>query len=72
MAHIVWTEEAVSDLDAIRDFIAPNSPLYANVVATQIIEAVDRLIAFPESGRSVPELAREDIRETVHGTYRIV
>jgi len=27
---------------------------------------------FPQSGRVVPELDREDVREVIRGTYRIV
>jgi plasmid stabilization system protein ParE len=30
------------------------------------------LAQFPESGRVVPEVAREDIREVFHGEYRVV
>ena len=72
MARIVWTEEAISDLESIREFIARDSPHYGNVVAAELVEAVDRLIDFPESGRLVPEISRGDIREIIHGTYRIV
>ena len=38
----------------------------------QIIEAVDRVAEFPLSGRVVPEIRQESIREVVLGNYRIV
>jgi plasmid stabilization system protein ParE len=62
----------VSDLESIRDFIAKDSPHYGNVVVARLVEAMDRIRDFPESGRIVPELHLEDIREVIHGSYRIV
>ena len=72
MVRIVWTAEAISDLEAIRDFIGQISPHYGSVVAARLVESVDRLRTFPKSGRVVPELQRDDIREVIHGLYRIV
>jgi toxin ParE1/3/4 len=72
VARILWTAEAIADLEAIRDFIAEASPHYGNVMAARLVEAIDHLGQFPRAGRVVPELQREDIREVIHGTYRIV
>lgn len=72
MARLVWTTEAIADLEAIRDFIARTSPHYGNVVAARLVESMDRVRGFPKSGRVVPELERENIREVVHGLYRVV
>jgi plasmid stabilization system protein ParE len=41
-------------------------------MAEQLVEAVGRLAEFPLSGRMVPELRQEAIREVIHGNYRIV
>ena len=38
----------------------------------RLFEATERLEAFPRSGRVVPELRREEMREIVLGDYRIV
>jgi toxin ParE1/3/4 len=62
----------VADLESIRDFIAQTSPQYGNVVVARLVEAMDRVRRFPASGRTVPELQRPDIREVIHGSYRIV
>jgi toxin ParE1/3/4 len=70
--RIVWTAEAIADIEAIRDFIARTSPHYGNVVAARLVETVDRLRDFPKSGRVVPELRRDDIREIIYGLYRVV
>jgi addiction module RelE/StbE family toxin len=67
-----WTEQAVEDLRAIREFIERDSPRYGRLVAERIFEATFRLETFPYSGRVVPEVGREEIRELVVGDYRIV
>jgi plasmid stabilization system protein ParE len=38
----------------------------------RVVAAVERLRAFPESGRVVPERAAPDIREVIVGRYRVV
>ena len=41
-------------------------------MVTRLIEALERIPAFPESGRIVPELADPAVREVIAGAYRIV
>ena len=72
MARLIWTTQALEDVEAICQFIARDAPRYAQVFATQVFEAVERLQTFPESGRSVPEVGQENIREIIHGNYRII
>lgn len=72
MAVVVWSDEAVRDLEAIHTFIARNSSRYAATVVGRLVGAVDRLRMFPESGRMVPELEDPTVREVIHGSYRIV
>ncbi|MEQ9398161.1 MAG: type II toxin-antitoxin system RelE/ParE family toxin [Longimicrobiales bacterium] len=72
MTQIRWTQQAVGDLEAIREFVERDSPRYGRLVAEQLFDAVQRIAAFPRSGRSVPELDRDDVREVVRGDYRIV
>ncbi|MBA4072993.1 MAG: type II toxin-antitoxin system RelE/ParE family toxin [Gemmatimonas sp.] len=69
---MVWAETATSDLDGIVSYIGRSSPRYAAVVVCRIILAFGRLADFPESGRSVPELANKSICEVIHGPYRII
>lgn len=38
----------------------------------QAFESVDRLEMFPLSGRVVPEINKQEIREVIFGNYRIV
>jgi toxin ParE1/3/4 len=67
-----WTEQAVQDLRSIREFIERDSLRYGRLVAERLYDATTRIETFPRSGRTVPELGREDIRELIIGDYRIV
>jgi plasmid stabilization system protein ParE len=52
MHRIDWTIRALNDLDRLEDFLfAKNAPAAARAIAA-IIEAVDQLADFPESGRT--------------------
>ncbi|CAN5170750.1 type II toxin-antitoxin system RelE/ParE family toxin [soil metagenome] len=70
--RLVWTRPALADVVHIRDYIAADSPRYARVVAERIVASVDRLRAFPLSGRVVPELNDPVLREVIDPPYRIV
>lgn len=59
-------------MEAICAYIARDSRNYAQVFATQIVEKASALESFPQVGRVVPESNRDDIREILHGNYRIV
>ena len=72
MAEVRWTPQAADDLEAITDFIALDSPHYASLFAMDVLVAVERLEAFPRSGRPVPEAQDPSLRETLLGNYRIV
>ena len=72
MTRVRWTDQAVDDLTSIRDFIERDSPRYGRLVAERLFEATSRIELFPESGRIVPELRRDDVREIIVGEYRVV
>jgi len=72
VTRIDWTDEAVHDLEAVRDYIARDSEHYAASVCADIVHAVERLAVFPEHGRIVPELRRATLRELIQGSYRVV
>jgi addiction module RelE/StbE family toxin len=50
--NICWSPTAVSDLEAIRDYIALDRPLAVRKVANRINESINHLIQFPLSGRA--------------------
>jgi plasmid stabilization system protein ParE len=72
LTRIRWTLQAADDLEAIHEFIARDSAHYARLVVERLIQAIDQLEQFPDSGRIVPELSDPTIREIVRSSYRIV
>ena len=72
MTEIRWTDQAVEDLKSIRAFIERDSLRYGRLVAERLFEATSQIETFPHSGRIVPELGRENVRELVLGEYRLV
>ena len=72
MTPIRWSPQAVRDVEAIRDYIAQDSQRYAQLTVDRIIASVERLRAFPQLGRVVPERADPEIREVIVGPFRVV
>ena len=72
MRRVRWTRRAREDLASIRAFITEESPNYAALVIGRVVAATDRLVQFPESGRTVPEFAHPEVREVIYRPYRIV
>jgi len=71
-SRIVWTRQAREDLRGIRAFIARDAPATASAFVRRLRDSVQRLRSFPHSGQVVPELGRDDVREVLCGTYRII
>jgi addiction module RelE/StbE family toxin len=69
---IVWSEEALKDIEEIISFISKDSELYAVNFASKIVSAVETLKVFPEIGRIVPEYGDPKMREIIYRNYRIV
>jgi toxin ParE1/3/4 len=67
MAEIRWTLQAADDLEAIAEFIAVDSPQYAQLFALDVIRAIERLATFPRSGRVIPEIGNPAVREIILG-----
>jgi len=72
VTKLIWSPQALRDLEAIRDYIAVDSPRYAALVVERIVVGVERLRDFPESGRVVPERNSPAIREVIVRPYRVV
>jgi len=72
VTRLVWTRQAAEDVEAITAYVAPDSERYASLLAEQLVAAVGRLELFPQSGRVVPEVGDEALREVLYGNYRLV
>ena len=69
---VKWSYPARNDLKKIHDYIARDSKFYASKVTQDIVEKSEKLNAFPESGRIVPEIGDPTIREVFIYSYRII
>ena len=69
---LIWSPAARDDLHDIVVFIARDDSDRAMSFGYELISEIDRLQAFPESGRIVPEYRNAVIREIIFRPYRIV
>jgi len=70
---IAFAASAVNDLDAIRSWYADQQvPAGGDTLLREIVSQVERLGAFPESGRIVPEFGIANLREIIYSPFRIV
>jgi plasmid stabilization system protein ParE len=67
-----WSEEALSDIDGIAEFISRDSLQYAQQVVERLFELSDVIADQPLAGRIVPELEKENIRERFLYSYRLI
>lgn len=69
---LIWSPLAVEQVRDIAAYIALDKPSAAVQWAEKIFNSVERLSDFPESGRVVPEIHRNEIREIVQDNYRVI
>ncbi|MCX5914324.1 MAG: type II toxin-antitoxin system RelE/ParE family toxin [Deltaproteobacteria bacterium] len=73
MGHkVVWSPEAVDDLESIAEYIARDSRYYAGAVVEKVLEVARNIAKFPQAGRIVPELGEETLREHFVYSYRLL
>lgn len=69
---IVWTPLALERVSDIARYIARDKPSASAKWVKELFRLVGRLSRQPQSCRVVPELNRPDIRELIHGSYRVI
>lgn len=72
MAEVVWTQEAVEDLEAIGNFYERTAPAYAASLIERLYGSVAILKNHTHLGRKVPEIDHDSIRELVVERYRVI
>lgn len=60
---VVWSPEALEDVNDIAAYIARDSVFYAAAVVEKMLATAIGLNQFPDAGRVVPELNQSNIRE---------
>lgn len=71
MAQIIWTEPALSDLDAIGDYIAIENPVAAARLVQRVFRHVEQLDAHPNSGSEPPELSGSKYQQIIEPPCRV-
>lgn len=71
MVEVVWTEPALSDLDAIADYIALENPDAARELVQHIFRHVGQLAEYPQSGSKPQELRGWRYRQIVEPPCRV-
>lgn len=70
MKKIAYTDEAIKDLQRLREFIAKNNPSAANRIASNLISRVKLLTEFPQIGTPVNQAPNpESIRDMFFDKY---
>ena len=69
---VAWSYVALGNLIETNKYIASENPEAARKAINYIFEAGNKVKAFPEKGRIVPELRRKNIREVFRYEYRII
>jgi addiction module RelE/StbE family toxin len=69
---VLWTDSALTQLQALHDYLAQTSPEYALRIVDRLTNRSIQIAAFPLSGRMVPEYELNEVREVIEGRYRII
>ena len=70
--RVVWSPLADRQVDEAVEYIAHDDPIAALKWLKHLLERVKALARIPGSGRIVPEIQREDIREIIVSPYRVM
>jgi plasmid stabilization system protein ParE len=69
---IGWSPLSLERLGNIYEFISDKDPVAAQSLINRLFERIESLTRYPERGRKVPEVNRNEIREIFEGEYRII
>jgi toxin ParE1/3/4 len=70
--RLVWSPLADVQVDDAVAYVAADDPAAALAWLERLLERVRSLADYPDSGRMVPELQREDVRELIVPPYRVI
>ena len=72
MARLIWTQQALDDLERLLHYIAKDAPVAAGRFAGKIVHRVEILQTNPLLGGLLPEDDRGVYRHILQGNYRII
>ncbi len=72
-ARVSIAESAVHDLEEARAwYVRQSLPESGERLVREVVDCLDQIAAFPESGRTVPEFGQPWLRELIRPPFRIV
>jgi plasmid stabilization system protein ParE len=69
---LTWSPLAYRQVADALGHIADDDPAAARRWLDQLLERIESLARFPDCGRVVPEYGRDDVREIMIGSYRVM
>ena len=69
---LIWSSEALDDIDRIAEYIGRDSLHHAQQVVERLFNLADDLPINPKLGRIVPELTDPNVRERFLYSYRLI
>lgn len=70
--EVIFTDRFLTRVEECTDYIALDDIPTAVKWAEGVFKHCEQLSTQPESGRMVPEFNRPEIKEIIHGNYRLV
>ena len=71
--NVIWSEAAISDLEKTAEYIALESPFYADKVTAEIYEKGEKLSHFPRQGSIFGQFKfGREIRQVCVYSWRIL
>jgi plasmid stabilization system protein ParE len=71
-AAVIWSQEALDDIDAIADYIHRDSPHHARRIVEEFFALAASIAEQPKMGRVIPELKDKTLRERFVYSYRVL
>lgn len=72
MAELIWSEQAVFDVETTLQRVERTSPAYSQALGDEIREVIASIKTFPLLGAEVPEYRTPDIRERQVRNWRLI
>lgn len=70
--RVIWSPRAILRASEIAAYIAADRPAAASTWVDELFANVAALRGHPRRGRRVPEVGRANVREVLHGPYRVI
>ena len=59
MRRVIWSDQAIEDLQAIGKYVAEFNPFAADRLTDRLIDVAESLRSFPERGKAISRTRRE-------------